>query len=492
MDKLLTQIHESERGMAPLQPSAQSRKELVSKAADYLDKFVSDLYNTNAYVHDKSPLDILDRSEIFGPTEGIDSSLQLLRQTVDHVGINPASPKHLGYVPGGGIYAGGIGDLLAAVSNRYAGLYYGSPGAVKLENKLIRWACDLVGYDSASLGNITSGGSIANLIALTTARDKMGISSDKIQKSVIYYTKQTHHCVDKAVRIGGLAECPTRRITVDHLFRMNTEDLHRQIKQDIMDGLTPFYVAASTGSTDTGACDELDKIATIAQQYGAWLHIDAAYGGFFILVEELKSQFKGIEQADSIVLDPHKSLFLPYGTGMILIKDGKALFDSQHYTANYLQDAYGDGEEPSPCDLSPELTKHFRGLRMWLPFRLYGIEPFRAALKEKWLLTRYFHQNVKKIGSQNNSYKGRIEVGPEPQLTVSIFRFVPESGDANDFNSQLTELIQHDGRIFISTTNIEGIFWMRICILCFRTHLEQIDLFLKILEEKIDSMTRHN
>ncbi len=159
-----------------------------------------------------------------------------------------------------------------------------------------------------------------------------------------------------------------------------------------------------------------------------------------------------------------------------MIRDGEALFESFHYKANYLQDAYADGLEISPCDLSPELTKHFRGLRMWLPLQLHGIAPFQACLQEKVLLTQYFYKQVQLLG---------FEVGPPPALSVCIYRYVPTDGDPNEFNRQLTRLIQQDGRIFISTTEIEGIFWLRLAVLSFRTHLEHIERYLSILKEKV-------
>ena len=455
----------------------------MEKAFTYTNQFINDIDDINAYDEDQSRLQLIDQSPLFAAGQDMDSALRLLDQSIDAVGINPASPGHFGYIPGGGVYASAIGDMLASVTNRYAGLYYASPGAVKLENKLIRWACDVVGYPTEALGNITSGGSIANLIALVTARDKKDVRSENIPKSVIYITKQTHHCIQKAVRIAGLAECPVRKVKLDERHRMDMEDLEVQIKKDVAEGLTPFYIAASAGSTDTGACDDLDQLTDIARRYNAWSHVDAAYGGFFILVDELKPLFKGINQVDSVVLDPHKSLFLPYGIGIILIRDGQALFDSFHYKANYLQDAYGEGEEPAPCDLSPELTKHFRGLRMWLPLQIHGIEPFIATLKEKWLLTRYFYEAVQDLG---------FEVGPEPDLSVCIYRYIPKHGDANDFNARLTQSIQSDGTIFVSSTNIDGVFWLRIALVCFRSHLSTVDQYLAILQREVDRLNKES
>lgn len=472
---MIKEISALEKAATLLEPNESSRKELIDAAWTYTNEFVKNIKTIKAYDNDQTGLAQLDKWDLNQP-KSIEDLLSILKESVDKVGINPASGGHLGYIPGGGIYTSAIGDYLAAVLNRYAGLYFGSPGAIKLENKIIKWACEIMGYPKGALGNITSGGSIANLITITTARDKKKITGDRIEQSVIYYTEQTHHCVNKAVRIAGLSSCPTRQIKVDTHFRMDPVELVLQVQKDIEDGLTPFYIAASCGSTDTGAVDPFDRIADIAEEHHIWFHVDGAYGGFFILDPDLKELFKGINRADSIVLDPHKSLFMPYGCGLVLLKDGQALFESYHYMANYLQDAYTGMEEVSPADLSPELTKHFRGLRIWLPLQLHGIAPFIAALKEKRLLTLYLHQELQQLG---------FEVGPKPDLSVCIYRYIPNQGDANSYNETLVKQIQEDGRIFVSSTNINGVYWIRAAIVSFRTHLDTIDLYLSILKKLI-------
>ena len=196
----------------------------------------------------------------------------------------------------------------------------------------------------------------------------------------------------------------------------------------------------------------------------------------------MSSKFEGIEKADSITLDPHKTLFLPFGTGAILIKNKEALLKVHYYLADYMQDTTDANEEISPADLSPELTKHFRGMRLWLPLKLFGLKPFRAALEEKLHLARYFYDEIQKV-------KG-FKVGPEPDLSVAIFRYIPEDEDANSFNKKLIQAIQKDGRIFLSSTTIKGIFWIRVAVVIFRTHLEQIDLLLKIINEKVGELTK--
>ncbi len=459
-----------------LEPNQQERQEIRSKAVDYSESFLESIYISPAFITLNNQLAPLQNLEITEEPKPLDILITILNNSVDQVGLNPASEGHLGYIPGGGLYTSAVADYLADISNRYAGLSFGSPGAVKMENKLIEWSCGLIGYPTTAHGNLASGGSIANLIAITTARDTMKITPDKVTRAVIYLTRQTHHCIHKALRIAGLGTAVMRLIPLDDQYRMSPVALRQQIIADKAAGLIPFYVASSCGSTDTGAVDQLDLIADIAEEHSLWFHVDAAYGGYFILVEQLRHLFKGIERSDSVVLDPHKSLFLPYGTGIVLVKNGQALYESQHYMASYLQDAYDGTQELSPADLSPELTKHFRGLRMWLPLHLHGLSPFRAGLEEKHLLCKYFFEEVQKLG---------FEVGPYPQLSVAIYRYIPPQSDPNAFNEALVKEIQKDGRIFISSTTIDGTYWIRIAIVSFRTHLVTIDRYLAILKEKL-------
>lgn len=457
---------------AVLEPSPKDREDLMREVYRHSAEYLNNIGELPAYDIEK-PISI---PNTFDRIYSIKEVLKLIEQNIDRIGINPASPGHLGYIPGGGIYASALGDYLADISNKYAGLRYASPGAVVMENHLIDWTRKLINYPITALGNLTSGGSIANLIAIITARDARAISGEKINKSVIYLSGQTHHCIQKAIRIAGLNDCPIRYVGIDDQFRMDPVHLRKLVKQDIQNGAQPFMVIASCGSTDTGAVDQFDEIGFIAEEYNLWYHIDAAYGGYFMLCDPLKNIFKGIERSDSIVLDPHKTLFLPYGSGLVIIREGDKIHHSFKHTANYLQDVINDDSNISPADLSPELTKHFRGLRMWLPLMLYGQEVFSACLEEKHLLTKYFHQEIQKLG---------FEVGPLPQLSVAIYRYVPKEGDPNEFNTRLTKAIQQDGRIYISSTSINDIYWLRIAVVCFRTHLSNIQLYLSILKEKV-------
>lgn len=472
-------ILELERQSVALEPAAEARAAAREAVVDYTEEFLSNIERINAFNVSEEKGKRLLGSPISEHGSGIDEAISLLRENVDTPGLNPASGGHLAYIPGGGIYTSALGDYLADVFNRYAGVYYASPGAVRMENMLIRWMNGLVGYPETASGNLTSGGSLANLIAIVTARDAKGITSKNIESSVIYVSRQAHHSVDKAIRIAGLRECVIRFVPIDEKFRIIDSELERQIEDDKAEGLHPFLVVAAAGTTDVGAIDPLGEIGRIAKRHGLWYHIDAAYGGFFVLTEEGKRKFAGMETSDSLVIDPHKGLFLPYGLGVVLVKDRAALQAAHYYTANYMQDAVSSDDEPSPAEISPELTKPFRGLRLWLPLKLHGVAPFRACLEEKLLLAKYFYEEVQKLG---------FECRLEPELSVVVYRYIPETGDANAFNKALLEAVVADGRVFISSTVLEGDYTLRFACLAFRTHLKTVDTLLAVLKEKVSEL----
>ncbi len=461
-----------------LNPDSDHRATLMNQVRGHTEEFLNKIKDAKAYtVPDENDPGIYG-SPISEDPMGLDAALSLLKDKLDKPGINTTSGSFLGYIPGGGLHFSALGDFLAAVSNRYSGVYFANPGAVQMENMLLDWMADLIGYPKTSGGNLSSGGSIANLTAIITARDDFDFKARDFHRVVFYMTEQVHHCVDKAIIISGLREAVIRRVPMDERFRMRADVLADLIKSDIDEGLRPFMVIASAGTTDTGAVDPIETVADIAKTHKLWFHIDGAYGGFFILSEEGKKILTGFDRSDSIVLDPHKGLFLPYGTGTVLVKDQQKMFKAHHYLASYMRDSIH--EEVSPADVSPELTKHFRGLRLWLPLKLAGLSSFRAALDEKIWLTRYFYEKIQKIDG--------FEVGPYPDLSVMIFRYRPNQGDINDFNKRLVRAIHEDGRVFLSSTTIHEEVYIRLAVLCFRTHLQSIDLTLSVLKETVSRL----
>ncbi len=475
---MIERIKELEAVSRRLEPDADERERLRRRVVEHGEAFYARLPDAKAYEIDKSGAVEMRDYPLQDEPRSLDHLLALVRRAVDTPGLSPPSGGHMAYIPGGGVYVAALGDYLAAVTNRYAGVRFASPGAVEMEEAGLAWMADLIGYGPGWGGNLTSGGSVANLIGIVTAREAAGLKARDYDRAVVYSTDQVHHCVDRALRTAGLGECVRRTVPMDDRYRMRPDALAALVQEDRQAGLTPWMVVASAGTTDVGAIDPLEEVGAVAKAEGLWYHVDAAYGGFFALCPEAAPKLAGLAMADTVVLDPHKGLFLPFGSGAILARDKAALYQAHTYEAHYMQDTISEHtlELASPGDLSHEFSKHFRGPRLWLPLQVHGVETFRACLEEKLLLTRYFRDRVAALG---------FEVGAEPDLSVATYRWVPERGDANAFNERLVAELHRDGRIFVTSTLLDGVFVLRVAILTYRTHLAQVDLYLEILEEKV-------
>jgi glutamate/tyrosine decarboxylase-like PLP-dependent enzyme len=463
IDQLRAEIGRLREAAAPLEPDADARRALGGQALDHALGYWDQVETASS----NRPW-----SEVFSQRldpefseAGRDPArvLDYVGACVEAPGFATTSPRFMAYIPGGGVPYAAFGDLIAAASNKYSGFASASPGAVRIENACVAWLASVIGFPHDAAGTLTSGGSVANLTAVVAARE----ARDPDGGGAIYVTRFAHYCVDKALHIAGRGRSPKRVIATDADYRMLVEALEQALEEDRRNGIRPWIVIASAGTVDTGAIDPLPEIAELCRRYGAWLHVDGAYGGLFALCDEGKALLEGIEQADSVALDPHKTLFLPYGTGAVVVRDGWLLQDAFSASGEYIRPLGESEVGPSPADLSPELTRHFRALRLWLPLQMAGVAAFRAAQSEKLALARYFHARLSEIDG--------FDPGPEPHLSVVAFRYLPKSGDADEFNERLMRHIQQEGRVMMSGTRIDGTYRLRCAILCFRTHIEHVD-----------------
>lgn len=479
---LIERLRRLERAARPLEPGASRRAALRRAAIGSSERFLRRIETMHAFQETEDRgLGLLD-APIAETGLPIDRVIGILEREVVRPGAATASGGHLAYIPGGGIYHAALGDFLAAVSNKYAGIFFTGPGPVRMEHQLIRWVADLVGYPPGAGGHIASGGSVATLAAIVAARDGYGLRAADYGSAVVYLTTQAHHCIEKALRIAGLAEAPIRRVEMDERHRMRPDALARAIAEDRRSGLRPWLVVGAAGATDTGAVDPLETMAEVARREGCWFHVDAAYGGFFLLTDHGRAMLRGIERSDSVVLDPHKTLFLPYGSGIVVVREVGRLAAAHEYSGHYMQDALREPGEVSPADLSPELSKHFRALRMWLPLLLLGTRPFRAALEEKLLLARYFREEIAAAG---------FEVGPPPDLSIVTYRWAPPGAapeEADRMNQAIVDGARRDGRVFLSSTLLDGRFTLRMAAVSFRTHRRTIDLAVRVLKEQVAAL----
>jgi aromatic-L-amino-acid decarboxylase len=419
------------------------------------------------------------------PEQGVpfEKLLRLLFGRVIPVTFNTASPGYLAYVPGGGLFHAAVADLVADATNRYVGVWQAAPGLVQIEQNVIEWFCAMLGLPASSGGLLTTGGSLANWTAVVTARRER-LPPDFL-RGVVYASEEAHHSVRKAALLAGFPPEQVRAIPTDDRFRMPAPAVLEAVRADRERGLMPFLLVASAGTTSTGAVDDLEALAEVAARERLWLHVDAAYGGFFALTARGRAAMKGIERADSVTLDPHKGLFLPYGTGCLVVRDREALRRAHAVPASYLPAMQRDEDLVDFCELGPELSRDARGLRVWLPLKMHGASVFRAELDEKLDLARWAAGELRKIEG--------ITVVAEPELSLLAFRAEPEGldGEALDaFNRRLMAAVNARQRVFLTGAVVKGRLLVRMCIVSFRTHADRVAMAVEDVAASLAEVRR--
>ena len=455
-----------------LELSSEAMRQLVAEAVEHLLPYLASLPEQPAADTDGGaelarslvePLPEIGRpaSELF----------DFLFQEVIPKSFNTAGPGYLAYIPGGGLFHSAVADLVANAVNKYVGVWAAAPGLAQLEANVVGWFCDIIGYPTTARGFLTSGGSLATFSAVVTARRER--LPENFLSGILYASDQAHHSVQKAALLAGFPLQNVRAIPSDAKFRLQVDALVQVIAADRKAGLVPFLIVGNAGTTNTGAVDDLSALADLAQQENLWLHVDAAYGGFFMLTAQGRESMAGIERADSVTLDPHKGLFLPFGTGSLVVRDGAALKRAHSVQAHYLPATQDDADLINFYELSPELSRDFRGLRVWLPLKMHGLGPFRQALEEKLALTRWATAELHSIPG--------IEILAEPQLSIVAFRLAPtglETPALNQLNQQFLQRINARKNVLLSGTMLGDRFAIRICILSFRTHRDRVQTCL--------------
>jgi len=454
--------------MYPLDPKSEDMRAMGEAVVDYLVDFVQGLEDAPAEATEGA---IALARQLRGAPPEIGGDFDELLDQVKLAAASTyefAGPGYLAYIPGGGLYTAALAEFLAQGLNRFVNLWQPAPAMVQIEQNVVRWLCDLFEFPADARGLLTSGGSMANLSAIVTARHaRLG---EDFLDGTYYVSEQVHASVSKAANLAGFSRRNLRLVPTDAELRMDAGALGEMIPADRAAGLRPFLVVSSAGTTNTGAIDPLDVIADLATEHGLWMHVDAAYGGFFQLTERGRQRFHGITRADSVTLDPHKGLFLPYGMGALVVRDGAALRDAHYEGAAYLQDLAPEGELPNFTEYSPELSRANRGLRVWMPLKLHGVSAFREALDEKLDLTDHLFASLREIPG--------VEIPWAPQLTVVPFRL---RGADEATNQRFLEAINASKRVFLSSTKVHGEYVLRACIVSHRTHRDRIDECIQIV-----------
>lgn len=464
-----------------LEPSNQQIQQMLEMTSARIVDYLEDIASAQAFDLEQTKSVALQQEPLPETETALEEILEDLFQNKIPQSLPTAHPGFMAYIPGGGLFHSALAELIAKVANRYVGINFTAPLLTQIEVDVLKWFCNMVGYPAESAGTLTSGGSIANLTAVICARTL--IMGDNFTKGTVYTSSFSHHSNRKAFLAAGISQQQIRQIAVDKNYRMDVILLQQSIEEDIANGFTPLMIIATAGSTNTGTIDPLEDIAEIAQKVNAWYHIDAAYGGFFAMIESGKKLLKGIELADSITLDPHKGLFLPYGTGAIIVRDRENLKKVFGFEADYINDTESDPDLWNFSEMSLELTRPFRGLAIWLPFKMLGAGTFRAALEEKFALANYFHDKL--LDS------GRWQIIVAPVLSLTVFRYQNSELNKktlNAINNKILAFVNRQFRVNLSGTIINGDFVLRCCILSFRTHQTHVDWLLEDLQQALDTV----
>ncbi len=454
----------------PLEPDKREREALNEAILHYLDDWYERAATMPASGVD---LDPSVAAKLASPPAEIGRGLAEILEDLEvagQSGILHPSGGHLSYIPNGGLYTAALAEFLAAGLNRYSGVAGAAPGMSAIEHGVVSWMTSLFAMGEKASGLMLSGGSLANFTAIVAARtSKLG---DDLTRGVLYLTAHTHHSVAKAARLAGFRDDQIRTVSVDADLRIDPEALVSAIDEDRKAGRLPFLVVGSAGTTDTGTVDQLSDLGEISVSNELWFHIDGAYGGFFQLTDRGRARLRGIEKADSISIDPHKGLSIPFGNGALLVKDESYLIDANQGRGAYLLAEDSHSGLRDIAALGPELSRPFRGLQVWLPLHLHGVGPFREALDEALDLAESAYDRLSGIEGVDAPWR--------PDLSIVAFRFRDD-----DQGRAAMEAINRERLVHVSPTVVEGRFVLRFAILNRRTTSDHIDHAIDIIEKTL-------
>ena len=434
-----------------------------------IDLLVERLQREEPPIRRASPAEMQQR--LHGPPPDRPQPFDEILAALDHDVLPFVSrdghPRFFGFVPFAATWPGALGDLIASACNLYTGSWMESAGPSQVELEVLGWFKDWIGFPPAAAGSLVSGGSAGNLTALACARETLaGPMRDDL---VLYVSDQAHSSIARAARILGFRPDQVRVLPSDTSFRLAPRTLAAAMDADVRRGLTVFAVVAQGGATNTGAVDPLEELAVLCHERGAWLHVDAAYGGFARLAD--RGLLPGLEQADSVTLDPHKWLYQPFECGCVLVRDGQALARAFEMHPEYLLDALTAEGEVNFSDLGLQLTRSARALKLWVSLRYFGLDAFREAIRRTLEVAAAAARRVEKSET--------LETMAPPSLGVVCFRRRDLDDEAN---AGIAAALERSGTGLISTTRLHGRFALRMCVLNHQSTEADVEQVLAFLE----------
>jgi aromatic-L-amino-acid decarboxylase len=478
------------RRNAPLAMRASEFREIGHRLVDQIAERLADLHNRPVTPHEpaarvRSLLGADPSLPPGGAPAGklVSDATELL---FDHSLFN-GHPRFFGYITSSPAPIGMFGEFLAAALNQNVGASQLAPLATEIERQVIRWIAELIGFPSSCGGLLVSGGNMANFVCVLAARAakaswdvrKGGLSREG-RRLLIYASTETHGWIQKAADMSGLGTDAVRWIGTDQEQRMDTTALRGQIEQDLHLGHQPFLVVGTAGSVSTGAVDALPEIAAICREHDLWFHVDGAYGALAAQVPESPASLRGLEEADSVAVDPHKWLYAPLEAGCALVRDAEKLRGAFSYHASYY---HFDDEDMNYFDYGPQNSRGFRALKVWLALRQVGRSGYLKMIGDDMLLARHLHDLL----AQHPEFEAMTQ-----SLSITTFRYVPrdlrprlgpESVESylNQLNQALLTAVEKSGEAFLSGALVGSTFVLRACVVNFHTSLEDIESLPSLL-----------
>jgi len=458
-----------------LEPSADEIREWGDSVIEFMTDYLGELRDLPAYRHSSSR-EIRSGLDSELPIKGIDfaSLLKVFRDKIVPFSRQNPHPRMFGYVQSPGTPIGAFADLLASTLNSNLTIWRSAPAPVELERLTIDWIRQILGFDPQAGGLFVSGGSMANLAALAAARQT---KYDSLGRLRMYASSATHFSIVKAAALLGIGRQNVQSVEVDERFRMRIDDLVARITADLQAGYVPFCVVGNAGTVDIGAVDPLGEIRAVADRFQLWMHVDGSYGAFAILAPSARKLFAGMEQADSIALDPHKWLYLPVDVGCVIYRNPEIARAAFAHEAEYTRMFGEEADEAFVCwDYGPELSRRFRALKVWMLLKGVGLDRLSEAIENNLACARHLESMVEASDD--------FEMLAPVELSIFCFRHLPsqlktqppEAIDA--FNERLLVALQRDGSSYLSNTTAGGRFALRGCVLNYRTTLRDMEILL--------------
>ena len=469
-----------------LDPSVEEVRDWGDAVVKLMTEYLGDLRDRKVY-RQMSSRTIREQFDATLPRKGsdFDNLLKGFRETIIPFSRQNAHPRMFGYVQSPGTALGAFADLLASMLNANLTVWRSAPAPVELERLTIDWIRQLLGFSAKAGGLFVSGGSMANFSAIATARQKKAGASDRLR---IYASSETHFSIAKAAALLGIGRENVCQIDVDERFRISTDDLVSKIAADLKAGHVPFCIVANAGTVNTGAVDPLTDVREVADRFKLWMHVDGSYGAFAVLAKSAKELFAGIEQADSIALDPHKWLYLPVDVGCVIYRDPAPALAAFAHDAEYTRVIGEKADEAFAFwDYGPELSRRFRALKVWMLLRGVGLDALGQAIENNIACAHHLERLVK----ASNDF----EMAAPVELSIFCFRHIPAKlkgvppEQVNAFNERLLIALQRDGSSYLSNAMLNGRFALRGCVLNYRTKLRDMEILIEDLRRVAETVS---